>query len=47
MQFFPADGSAPLDYNGARSEQAFLDYINKAAGTHRTPGGLLNTMVGL
>ncbi|KAK9893744.1 thioredoxin-domain-containing protein [Cystobasidium minutum MCA 4210] len=46
IKFFPADGSAPLDYNGPRSEEAFIEYINKAAGTNRLPGGLLNSMAG-
>ena len=41
-QFFPADGSAPLDYQSARTEEAFIEYINNHAGTHRTAGGLLN-----
>lgn len=44
-QFFPADGSGPRDYEEGRTEQAFIDYINGQAGTHRTAGGLLNELV--
>ena len=45
-QFFPADGSAPLDYQSPRTQDAFIEYINTQAGTHRSAGGLLNELAG-
>lgn len=46
MQFFPADGSAPRDYQSPRTQEAFIEYINNEAGTHRTAGGLLDDLAG-
>merc|ERR1712093_761381 len=46
IKYFPADGSAPEDYRSGRSDEAFIEYINLHAGTHRTAGGLLNTLAG-
>lgn len=44
-QFLPSGGRAPIDYSGARSEEAFLEFLNKQCGTHRLPGGLLSDLV--
>lgn len=40
----PAD--EPLDYDGERTEEAFVEYLNQHCGTHRTAGGLLDETVG-
>ncbi|KAG0006920.1 hypothetical protein BGZ65_001760 [Modicella reniformis] len=45
IKFFAADGTVE-DYNSGRSEQDFIDFINKKTGTQRVAGGLLNTEAG-
>ncbi|KAF9158370.1 hypothetical protein DFQ26_007728 [Actinomortierella ambigua] len=45
IKFFAADGSVE-DYSSDRSEEAFIEFINKRAGTFRAPGGLLNSEAG-
>jgi len=46
IKFFPKGSKEAIPYEGARSEAAFVDYINSKAGTHRTPGGGLNAAAG-
>jgi protein disulfide-isomerase A6 len=46
IKFFPKGNDTPEDYSGARSETAFIDYINEKAGTHRTVGGGLDAAAG-
>lgn len=46
IKFFPKGSTEPIAYEGARSEQAFIDYLNGKAGTHRTIGGGLNAAAG-
>lgn len=49
LKFFPKGKKAvsfePSAYEGARTEQAFLDFINEHAGTARTIGGGLSSLV--
>ena len=36
----------PLDYDGERTEEAFVEFLNQHCGTHRAAGGLLDDTVG-
>lgn len=45
IKFFTADGKVE-DYNSGRSEEDFVDFINKNAGTQRAVGGLLSAEAG-
>ena len=45
IKFFAADGTVE-DYQGGRSEQDFLDFMNKKAGSQRVAGGLLSVEAG-
>ena len=36
----------PVTYNGGRSEQAFVDFLNEKCGTQRAVGGGLHDMAG-
>ena len=36
----------PIDYNGERTEEAFVNYLNEKCGTFRAVGGGLNSMAG-
>ncbi|PYH44585.1 disulfide isomerase TigA [Aspergillus saccharolyticus JOP 1030-1] len=46
IKFFPRGSKEATVYSGARSEQAFIDFLNEHAGTHRTVGGGLNAQAG-
>lgn len=47
IKFFPKGAKGePLDYDGARTEDAFVAYLNEKCGTHRAAGGLLNEKAG-
>jgi protein disulfide-isomerase A6 len=46
IKWFPAGQSEPQKYEVARTEAAFLDFINKEAGTYRAPGGSLTAAGG-
>jgi protein disulfide-isomerase A6 len=46
IKFFPKGSTTPVDYNGGRTEEDFVKYINEKAGTHRTVGGGLDTLAG-
>ncbi|RPD60361.1 protein disulfide isomerase [Lentinus tigrinus ALCF2SS1-7] len=47
IKFFPkGQKDSPVDYDGARTEEAFVEFLNEKCGTHRTAGGLLNDMAG-
>jgi len=46
IKFFPKGSKEPVPYEGARSEQAFVEYLNGKAGTHRTVGGGLDVTAG-
>ncbi|KAG0000484.1 Protein disulfide-isomerase-like 2-2 [Entomortierella chlamydospora] len=45
IKFFNPDGTVE-DYTSGRSEQDFIDFINKKTGTQRVAGGLLNSEAG-
>ncbi|KAF9579792.1 hypothetical protein BGW38_003806 [Lunasporangiospora selenospora] len=45
IKFFDKDGSVQ-EYDGGRSEESFLEFINKKIGTHRAPGGRFNKKAG-
>jgi len=46
IKFFPAGSTEPISYDGARSEDAFIDYVNAKAGTYRAVGGGLTAVAG-
>ncbi|KAM0754175.1 thioredoxin-domain-containing protein [Meredithblackwellia eburnea MCA 4105] len=46
IKFIPSGGKPAQDYNGARSEEAFIEYLNEKCGTSKLPGGRLSAMAG-
>lgn len=46
IKFFPKGQTTPSPYAGARSEDAFVDFINEKTGVHRLPGGRLGEKAG-
>jgi len=47
IMFFPKGKDAePVDYDGERTEEAFVAYLNEKCGTQRAAGGLLNKEAG-
>ncbi|KAF4445568.1 protein disulfide-isomerase erp38 [Fusarium austroafricanum] len=46
IKWFPAGSKEAAAYESGRSEQAFVDWINEHAGTHRVAGGGLDTVAG-
>lgn len=42
IKFFPRGSKEAVSYEGARSEQAFVDFLNERCGTHRAVGGGLD-----
>lgn len=46
IKFFPKGSTEGEAYNGGRSEKDLVDFINGKAGTHRVPGGGLDTTGG-
>ncbi|KAH8921238.1 thioredoxin-domain-containing protein [Atractiella rhizophila] len=46
IKYFPRGGS-PIDYSSARSEQAFLDFLNDKCGTFKGPGGVIKADAGV
>lgn len=43
IKFFPKGAKdEPLDYDGARTEEAFVTYLNEKCDAHHAGGGLLN-----
>ncbi|KAL8683776.1 MAG: hypothetical protein Q9186_000262 [Xanthomendoza sp. 1 TL-2023] len=47
IKYFPKGSTTPEPYNGGRSEQDILEFMNEKAGTHRTVGGGLDAKAGL
>ena len=47
IKFFEKGTTTPDNYEGARSEKDFLDYLNWRAGTHRLLGGALGDTGGI
>ncbi|GAB1214480.1 hypothetical protein ATERTT37_003643 [Aspergillus terreus] len=46
IKFFPKGSTEGIAYSGARSEEAFIDFLNEKTGTNRAPGGGLNEKAG-
>jgi len=46
LKFFPKGAKEPVDYNGGRTEEDILSFINQHAGTFRVAGGGLNNDAG-
>lgn len=46
IKFFPKGSAEPSPYAGARSEEAFVDFINEKTGANRMIGGKLNIKAG-
>ncbi|ROT43194.1 disulfide-isomerase erp38 [Sodiomyces alkalinus F11] len=46
IKYFPRGSTEAEIYSGGRTEQAFLDFINEKAGTHRAVGGGLDAIAG-
>ena len=46
IKFFPKGSKEPEPYQGARSEAAFVAFLNSKAGTHRAVGGGLDSKAG-
>ncbi|KAJ5607341.1 hypothetical protein N7537_003960 [Penicillium hordei] len=46
IKFFPKGSTEAVAYSGARSEEAFVKFINEKAGTHRAVGGGLDSLAG-
>jgi protein disulfide-isomerase A6 len=46
IKWFPAGSKEATTYSNARTEAAFIDFINKEAGTYRAPGGGLTAAGG-
>ncbi|GAA5902119.1 endoplasmic reticulum resident protein 29 [Sporobolomyces salmoneus] len=42
----PSKGSKVDTYNGPRTEEAFLEYLNEKCGTQKGKGGILNELAG-
>ncbi|GAA5820361.1 hypothetical protein JCM3770_002782 [Rhodotorula araucariae] len=42
----PSKGAAVEAYQGPRSEEAFLEFLNEKCGTDKLPGGLLSDLAG-
>lgn len=45
IKFFPRGGKEEENYDGPRSEEAFVNFLNERCGTHRAVGGGLNDEV--
>jgi len=46
IKYFPAGSTSAQSYEGGRTEAAFVDFLNKHAGTHRAVGGGLDSLAG-
>ena len=46
IKYFSKGSSDPQPYNGGRSEEAFVTFVNDHAGTHRTSSGGLDAQGG-
>ncbi|KAI0226513.1 hypothetical protein L0F63_001292 [Massospora cicadina] len=48
LKFFPrGDNKEAIDYDGGRTEEDFLEFINEKAGTNRVVGGGLGSQAGI
>ncbi|KAL5504106.1 hypothetical protein ACEPAH_8179 [Sanghuangporus vaninii] len=46
LKFFSKDNKEPEDYDGERTEEAFVNFLNEKCGTKRAVGGGLNDEAG-
>ncbi|KAA8652567.1 hypothetical protein EYZ11_002372 [Aspergillus tanneri] len=46
IKFFPRGSKEAVDYAGPRTEEAFVNFVNEKAGTHRAVGGRLDDKAG-
>ncbi|KAL9131831.1 MAG: hypothetical protein Q9217_000358 [Psora testacea] len=46
IKYFPKGSTTPEAYEGGRTEQALVEFMNKKAGTHRMVGGGLDAKAG-
>lgn len=46
IKFFPKGSTEPVPYAGARSEEAFIEFLNEKTGSNRAVGGGLNPKAG-
>lgn len=46
IKFFPKGSKEGIPYSGARSQEAFLEFLNEKTGTNRVAGGGLNEKAG-
>lgn len=46
IKFFPKGSTEAVAYAGARSEEAFIDFLNEKTGSNRAVGGGLNANAG-
>lgn len=46
IKFWPKGSSEPVRYESGRSEEQFVEFLNKMCGTHRTASGLLSEHAG-
>ncbi|KAL2053043.1 hypothetical protein ABVK25_006680 [Lepraria finkii] len=46
IKYFPKGSTTPTAYEGGRTEQDFLSFMNEKAGTHRMIGGKLDALGG-
>lgn len=46
IKYFPKGSTTPEPYEGGRSEQDILSFMNEKAGVHRTVGGKLDEIAG-
>lgn len=46
IKFFPKDNKAGEEYQGGRSESAFIEFLNEKCGTNRVSGGGINDQAG-
>lgn len=47
IKFFPKNNKEGEEYNGGRSEQDFIDFLNEKCGTNRIAGGGIDDQAGL
>ncbi|KAF8421098.1 putative disulfide isomerase [Tirmania nivea] len=47
LKFFPKGSTEAINYDTGRTEDNILGFVNKHTGTHRLPGGSLDTSAGL
>lgn len=46
IKYFPKGSTTPVPYEGGRTEEAIVEFMNSKAGTHRLVGGGLDTKAG-